>query len=106
MFTDHIFEIVSLHLYIKLPIVTSNYSYSYYAHECPIIPELFSLKLQPIIPKIMLAYYRLRPNKTYLCRMCSEWFELIQKAKLSNEQTAEQLTVAVQAQFKVGTDAL
>ena len=35
-----------------------------------------------------------------LCRMCSEWFELLEKAKLSNEQT-EQLTVAAQAQFKV-----
>ena len=32
--------------------------------------------------------------------MCSEWFELVEKAKLSNEQT-EQLTVAAQAQFKV-----
>ena len=28
----------------------------YYACECPIIPELFSLKLQPIILKIMPAY--------------------------------------------------
>ena len=28
----------------------------YYACECPIIPELFSLKLQPIILKIMLSY--------------------------------------------------
>ena len=28
----------------------------YYACECPIIPELFSLKLQTIILKIMLAY--------------------------------------------------
>ena len=28
----------------------------YYARECPIIPELFSLKLQPIILKIMPAY--------------------------------------------------
>ena len=28
----------------------------YYACECPIIPELFSVKLQPIILKIMLAY--------------------------------------------------
>ena len=35
-------------------------------------------------------------------RMCSEWFGLVEKAKLSNEQT-EQLTVAAQAQaqFKV-----
>ena len=32
--------------------------------------------------------------------MCSEWFELVEKAKLSNEQT-EQLIVAAQAQFKV-----
>ena len=32
--------------------------------------------------------------------MCSEWFELVEKAKLSNEQI-EQLTVAAQAQFKV-----
>ena len=32
--------------------------------------------------------------------MCSEWFGLVEKAKLSNEQT-EQLTVAAQAQFKV-----
>ena len=32
--------------------------------------------------------------------MCSEWFELVEKAKLSNEQT-EQLTIAAQAQFKV-----
>ena len=32
--------------------------------------------------------------------MCSEWFELVEQAKLSNEQT-EQLTVAAQAQFKV-----
>ena len=44
------------YIYVKLPIVTSNYSCTYYAHECPIIPELFSLKLQPIIPKIMPAY--------------------------------------------------
>ena len=28
----------------------------YYARECPIIPELFSIKLQPIILKIMPAY--------------------------------------------------
>ena len=28
----------------------------YYARECPIIPELFALKLQPIILKIMPAY--------------------------------------------------
>ena len=32
--------------------------------------------------------------------MCSEWFELVEQAKLSNERT-EQLTVAAQAQFKV-----
>ena len=32
--------------------------------------------------------------------MCSEWFELVEKAKLSDGQT-EQLTVAAQAQFKV-----
>ena len=32
--------------------------------------------------------------------MCSEWFGLVEKAKLSNEQI-EQLTVAAQAQFKV-----
>ena len=32
--------------------------------------------------------------------MCSEWFELVEKAKLSNEQT-EQLTITAQAQFKV-----
>ena len=36
----------------------------------------------------------------YIRRMCSEWFELVEKAKLSNEQT-EQLTIAAQAQFKV-----
>ena len=32
--------------------------------------------------------------------MCSEWFGLVEKAKLSYEQT-EQLTVAAQVQFKV-----
>ena len=32
--------------------------------------------------------------------MCSEWFQLVEKANLSNEQT-EQVTVAAQAQFKV-----
>ena len=31
--------------------------------------------------------------------MCSEWFGLVEEAKLSNEQ-AEQLTLAAQAQFK------
>ena len=36
----------------------------------------------------------------YIRRMCSELFELVEKAKLSNEQT-EQLTIAAQAQFKV-----
>ena len=43
---------------------------------------------------------RLTQSIPLLCRMCSEWFELVEKAKLSNEQT-EQLTVAAQAQFKV-----
>ena len=36
----------------------------------------------------------------YVRSMCSEWFELVVKAKLSNEQT-EQLTVTAQVQFKV-----
>ena len=34
--------------------------------------------------------------------MCSEWFELVEQAKLSNEQT-EQLTIIAQAQFKVSS---
>ena len=32
--------------------------------------------------------------------MCSEWFQLVEKAKLSDEQ-AKHLTFAAQAQFKV-----
>ena len=36
----------------------------YYARECSLIPELFSLKLQPIILKIMPTYsIRLRPRE-------------------------------------------
>ena len=46
---------------IRCKLNACNYScdfqiFLYYACECSIIPELFSLKLQPIILKIMLAY--------------------------------------------------
>ena len=37
---------------------------------------------------------------TLLCRVCNDWFELVEQADLSNEQ-AEQLTVKAQTQFQV-----
>ena len=43
-------------LEINLPTVHNFQLFLYYAYENPIIPELFSLKLQSIIPKIMPAY--------------------------------------------------
>ena len=51
-----IFFITSIHFNFQL--------FLYYARECSIIPELFSLKLQPIILKIMPTYsIRLTPRE-------------------------------------------